>query len=110
VNPKEISEHFRDLARDSNRPARLNVVLDLTEMTCVPETDQVRVANFELNRHRPTLQFNACAIVAGSDAVFGMMRMFEVFAEDAFASTRVFRSMANAELWLAANEIHHDAG
>jgi hypothetical protein len=31
-----------------------------------------------------------------------MMRMFEVFAEDYFRETRVFRTVGEAELWLAS--------
>lgn len=105
VNPDEISEHFRDLAADPDRPERLNVLLDLTEMVSLPETYQVRAANSELSRHRHTLQFHACAIVAGDDTVFGMMRMFLTMAEDSFSVTQVFRTKAAAELWLASNEI-----
>src|SRR5215467_1291804 len=87
VNPKEVNDHFRDLASNPNRPDRLSVLLDLTQMTSVPETDQVRGASYELRRH-PELRFNACAIVAGGDHLFGMMRMFQVFAEDSFEITQ----------------------
>jgi hypothetical protein len=59
---------------------------------------------FTLKKYRLTLPFNACAIVAGSDVLFGMMRMFEVFARDSFVITQVFRSTADAEVWLAAQE------
>lgn len=105
VNPDEIREHFRDLASNPDRPDRLNVLLDLTEMTSLPGTHQVRAANSELSWHRGSLQFNACAIVTGNDALFGMMRMFLTFAEDSFSVTQVFRNKAEAELWLASNEI-----
>ena len=108
VNPKEVNDHFRDLASDPNRPDRLNVLLDLTQMTSVPETDQVRSASYELTS-RPELRFNAVAIVAGGDHLFGMMRMFQVFAEDSFEITQVFRTVAEAEAWLAGREPGLDA-
>lgn len=104
VNPEEVNNHFRDLARDPDRPDQLNVLLDLTKMSSVPESGQVRAVGFTLKRYRPTLLFNACAIVAASDVLFGMMRMFEVFARDSFVITQVFRSTADAEVWLAAQE------
>ena len=108
VNPKEVNDHFRDLASNPNRPDRLNVLLDLTQMTSIPETDQVRDASYELRSH-PELRFNACAIVAGRDHLFGMMRMFQVFAEDSFKITQAFRTVAEAETWLAEREAGLDA-
>jgi hypothetical protein len=40
------------------------------------------------------------AIVATSELVFGMARMWEVHVEDTGWTTRVFRSRAEAEAWL----------
>lgn len=104
VNPKEVSDHFRDLASNPTRPNRLNVLLDLTQMTSVPETDQVRGASYEL-RKLPELRFNACAIVAGANHLFGMMRMFQAFAGDRFEITQAFHTVAEAEAWLAEKGI-----
>jgi hypothetical protein len=108
VNPKEVSDHFRELANDPTRPDRLNVLLDLTEVSSIPDTDQVRAVSYELNK-RSNLKFNACAIVARTDVLFGMMRMFEVFAEGSFVTTRVFHTTADAEAWLAAIASEPDA-
>jgi hypothetical protein len=36
VNLEEVTDHFRELERDLNRPDRLNVLLDLSETTSVP--------------------------------------------------------------------------
>ena len=35
-----------------------------------------------------------------TDALFGMMRMFEVFAEGQFRKTQAFRTVGEAEVWL----------
>lgn len=104
VNPKEISQHFRDLARDPNRPDRLNVLLDLTEMTSLPETPQLRAVTNDLKRYQPDMQFDACAIVASRNVLFGMMRMFQALARNSFTTTQVFRTAGEAEAWLAALE------
>jgi hypothetical protein len=40
------------------------------------------------------------AIVASSDAVFGMARMFATFAERAGQEVRIFRELHLAEAWL----------
>jgi hypothetical protein len=49
---------------------------------------------------RPRVQFDGCAIIASRDAVFGMARMFEVFAESYFRASRVFRTMDEGTRWL----------
>lgn len=104
VNPKEIRKHFQDLARDPIRPDRLNVLLDLTEMTSLPETDQLRAVSKDLKKHQAQLRFNACAIVASRNVLFGMMRMFQALARNSFRTTQVFRTAAEAEAWLASQE------
>jgi len=80
----------------------LNVLLDLLEMTSVPRTEQIRGVLQDLQNVQRRVRFEHCAIVADNDAIFGMMRMFEVFAKDYFVSTRVFREVAEAKAWLAS--------
>ena len=58
----------------------------------------------ELKRIRGKIRFNACAILACRDALFGMMRMFEVLAEDSFRVTRTFRTATEAETWLVSQQ------
>jgi len=101
VTPEEISEHFRELVRDPDCPDRLAVLLDLRETTSVPWTFQLRGVNQDLERVRGKVAFDACAIVASRDVLFGMMRIFAVFAQGHFTSIRVFRTVPEAEEWLA---------
>jgi hypothetical protein len=100
----EVTDHFRELQRDPNLPDFLNVLLDLSEMTSVPEAQQLRAASHEVEKTLRSVQFQAIAIVACNDVLFGMMRMFEVFARNYFAATQVFRVAAEAETWLASHE------
>jgi hypothetical protein len=104
VNPEEIADHFRSLARNPHRPDGLNVLLDLSEESSPPETKDVREATHHMNKLLPDVCFGACAIVACSDALYGMMRMFEVCASKYFSVTRLFRGIAKAEEWL---ELHN---
>jgi len=99
---EEVLEHFRTLERDPNCPERLDVLLDVSEATSVPLSENLRQVTREMARVRSRIQFGTCAIVASSDALFGMMRMWEVFAEDYFRETHVFRAVADAEAWLAS--------
>jgi hypothetical protein len=41
-----------------------------------------------------------CTIVVNRDRMFGMMRVFGVFAEQFFRAIRVFRGAEEAKAWL----------
>src|SRR5262245_48097384 len=98
----EVIGHFQTLERDADCPDRLDVLLDLSEMTTVPVPEQLRRVSEEIARVRDRIQFGACAIVARRAVIFGMSRMFEVFAQDFFQSTHVFQSVDEAKEWLEA--------
>jgi hypothetical protein len=104
VNQEEVASHFQQLERDPNRPDRLNVLLDLSEATSLPETQDLRKVSFQIKGLLESVRFGACAIVAGNDALFGMMRMFAVFASEYFSDIQVFRAATEAEAWLKVHE------
>ena len=101
----EVLEHFRTLQRDPDCPAWLDVFLDLREITSLPFTFEINSVAQEIGKTKSKVQFKICAVVAASDAMFGMMRMFSVVAERYFSSVRVFRSAHEAEEWLAAQRL-----
>ena len=100
VTLDEVIDHFGLLERDPKCPNHLDVLLDLSETTSLPKTDQLKAVSSEIGRIRKSVRFDACAIVACRDALFGMARMFEVLAEDLFRVTRVLRTLDEAEKWL----------
>jgi len=102
VTLEEVIDHFRELERDPDCPDRLDVLLDLSEQTSVPTRYNLEDVTSEIRRIRPKIQFGACAIVANTDVLFGMLRMFEVFTERYFRASRVFRTRDEAEAWLAS--------
>jgi hypothetical protein len=99
----EVLSHFRELVRDAALPRRLDVLLDLTEMGSIPESDQLRSVASEVAHLQQRLEWGSCAIVAGRDVLFGMSRMFQVFVESNFANSNVFREIDQAEHWLASS-------
>jgi hypothetical protein len=101
---QEVVAHFRTLEQDTQRPEHTDVFLDLSEVDSLPETLQISTVIGELKRIRGKVRFNACAILACRPALFGMMRMFEVLAEDSFRVTRTFRVDNEAEAWLVAQQ------
>jgi len=100
----EVIDHFRTLEQDPQCPERADVFLDLSEVDSLPETPQISTVVNELKRIRGKRRFDACAILATNDALFGMMRMFEVRAEDFFRVTRTFRIATEAEAWLVSQQ------
>ena len=102
VTLAEVSEHCAVLIQDPMCPDRLDVLLDLSAMTTVPQSDQLRDVTSTIARIRARVKFGRCAIIAPQQAVFGMSRMFAVFAEEYFLATQVFRAVPDGALWLAS--------
>lgn len=100
VSLEDVIGHFHVLESDPACPSRLDVLLDLSDMTSLPKPEQLRVVSAEIDRVGARVQFGACAIVASRTALFGLLRMFEVYAEERFRATRVFRQVDEAEAWL----------
>jgi hypothetical protein len=97
----EVLDHFRDLEQDPDCPQYLDVMLDLTGTETVPSHAQLRSVSDQIRRVRGTVQFGICAIVTGSDAVYGSAMVFEVLAALSFRVTKVFQDGPDAENWLA---------
>src|SRR4051812_25943278 len=97
VTLEEVLAHFQALAQDPDCPDHLDVLLDLTEQTSLPRSDQLRAVTAAIGRVQQRVRFGFCAIVAPTDALFGMLRMFQVFTEDLFREAQVFRSIGDAE-------------
>ena len=98
----EVVEHFRELERDPECAEGLDVLLDLSETKSLPDARQIQAVSYELQKVQKNVRFGACAIVAVRDALFGMLRMFEVMAQDRFRVICVFRATSEAEAWLVS--------
>ncbi len=100
VTSGEVAAHFRELQRDPQFQTRLNVLLDLSECTSLPDRSQLEEIAGQLEDLGGRGRFHRCAIVANRTALYGMTRMFEVLAEAQFVATHVFQAEAEAEAWL----------
>jgi len=95
----EVVRHFMILAQEPRLPDRLDVLLDLTAVTSVPETQHLRGVAETMERVRDRVRFGVCAVVADGD-MFGIARMFTAFARDQFEVITVVRTTSEAEQWL----------
>jgi hypothetical protein len=96
---EEVLEHFDTLQRDPRRPDHLDVILDLSAQVSLPEADQLRAVAARIMEVRE-ISFGKLAVIVDRDSMFGMARMFEVFAETHFTASRVFRDGNEAERWV----------
>ncbi len=100
VSLTEVIGHFDTLVHDPDCPDRLDVLLDFSELTSIPASSQLRLVTRKIEDVSSRVSFGRCAVVATTDALFGMTRVFETLTEDQFESVRVFRSMDEAREWL----------
>jgi hypothetical protein len=108
VTLPEVVDHFRELAQDPECPEYLDVLLDLSEETSLPSTSQLQSVAYEIMRVRQRVHFGLCAVVAERDALYGMLRVFEVIAQDYFRAINVFRTGQEAEVWLGLQKPNLD--
>ena len=106
----DVLGHFRALWADPAFSAGLDVLLDVSAADSLPDRAQLGTVTAELGTLFGRTKFGACAIVASRDAMFGMMRIFEVFAARYFRAIRVFRELAEAEQWLHSQRSVETAG
>ena len=104
VTFEDVADHFRKLKDDPDFGGHLDVLLDVRQADSLPESSQLKIVSSRISAIRSKVEFRVCAIVANRDAMFGMMRMFAVFAEDNFRAVRVFRQTAEAEEWLSTQQ------
>jgi len=100
VSLDEVIGHFDELVHDPACPGRLDVLLDLTDLTTIPASSQLRLVTRKIEEVSTRVRFGRCAIVAVTDAMFGMTRMFGTLTEGQFAAVRVFRNIDEARAWL----------
>jgi hypothetical protein len=100
----DVIGHFEALKNDPACPSYLDVLLDLSDADALPETNQLGIVNRELALVHAKVQFGVLAIIAPGDAMFGMMRMFEVHAGQHFRAIRVFRDSAQAAAWFESSK------
>jgi hypothetical protein len=100
VTLQEVLDHFAVLMRDPNRSHGLDVLLDLTRINTVPTSDELRVVTSQIAQIRPAIEFGRCAVAASGEAMYGMSRMFEVYAEGHFTKVQAFRTVDEAAGWL----------
>jgi hypothetical protein len=100
VTLAEVLEHFRELARVWPPVDRLDVLLDLTELTSLPTLRDLEQVATEIETQISPWRFGRCAVVVEQDPLQGSMEMFEVLAGRFFDAIEIFRTPPAAVEWL----------
>ena len=100
VTVSEVVEHFRELPRVWPPVDRLDVFLDLRELTSLPTVAELHDVAAEIEAQIGPHRFGRCAIVTDRTLLHESMQMFEVLVNRLFEEIRVFRSALEAVVWL----------
>jgi hypothetical protein len=100
VTLEEVLQHFRSLEGEPHLPDPLDVLLDNSGISSAPDGAQIQQVAAEIRGLLGKLSWGSCAIVASGDLIFGVSRILEARAGEAFAATQVFRDLAAAQAWL----------
>lgn len=101
----EVINNFRALRVDPDCSGHMDSLVNLTAADLLLNSNQLRLATLEIKALMARAQFDRLAIVADRDAMYGMMRVFQVFASEQIAVIRVFRKLSEAESWLQSSEL-----
>ncbi|MDJ0869099.1 MAG: hypothetical protein QNK03_23525 [Myxococcota bacterium] len=99
VSGEDLTDHARKLADTPNRPLRELVDFSDRDEVTVP-TETVRQMASLLSERDQNTPGSRVALVAKTDAIFGMMRLFEAHREHPHVTLRVFRDREEALRWL----------
>src|SRR5687768_14083050 len=97
VTVEEVEKHNRDLAGDPRFKPDFKQLVDLTQMTEILYDSASVTKSAEHHVFAPGARR---ALVAASDATFGMSRMFAIQSERVGQRIEVFRDMNAATAWL----------
>ncbi len=78
-----------------------NILCDYQEVTGFnPTYDDIRKIVNQDKHHEPLFNNSKCAVVAKTDLVFGLSRMWEILSENTNLEKMVFRDIHQAKDWL----------
>lgn len=101
INDAELLEAVDRLIADADRLPGLHELVDAREME-VSDTSSAalrKVAERFAGGPRPEKGVRI-ALVAASDAAYGLARMYQAFRDESAAGFRVFRALPEARIWL----------
>ena len=79
----------------------LNILCDYRDtLEFAVEVEDVKEVVRQDRQHEPLFDKSKCAIVANTDLIYGISRMWELLSEDINIPRMVFRDINDAQIWL----------
>lgn len=102
VQLNEMLAMLASLRQDPDFDPDFDVLADLSAMSATEITFQATSQAVSSGVLNPFSNISRCAVVAPGDLAFGMARMYEAIRKG--GEFEIFRSMADAEAWLAEGQ------
>lgn len=109
VTYDEVQAAIDELLAHPKLAPGANVLTDARDVTGTPSTAELRLIARQM-RQLTDRGVQAFAIATDSTYVYGIARMFSVFAEFAGVSVAAFQDMREAQTWLASQTEQSAAG
>jgi hypothetical protein len=97
---EEVEEYLHRLTSDPAYHPDYVTLVDVRETPTLFTASELRALSDFVRSHSALTRARQ-AVVAGTDAAFGLMRMYEVFTADLPRPFRVFRNLNDACEWLS---------
>jgi hypothetical protein len=81
------------------RPGMPSLV-DCRKVKALLSPDELRLIAADVAQMSPAPAPGRCAVLAATDVVFGLVRMYEAYSEGSPVEVRVFRAVDEAMAWL----------
>ncbi|HEX7476578.1 MAG TPA: hypothetical protein VF331_02105 [Polyangiales bacterium] len=98
----EVFAYRQALLTDPAYRPGMRSLVDCRTVTTLPDAEQLRALAQDIGMREPALQRARCAVVVGSDAAYGLLRMYAVYTETEASpvTVRGFRELEAALQWL----------
>ena len=106
VSYSEIIELFQVMIQKEKRAGGVPVFVDTRSVTGAPSTAELRLIGREL-KHLTDAGFDPIAVLTGSVWMYGVVRMFSVFAQSA-TDVVALRSLEDAGAWIENQVMFRD--
>ena len=93
---------YEELISDPGYDLTLNDLVDMRAVSRLEVGPDAVRQLVDLFAHPGAGATNRCAIVAATDHIFGMARMYELLSSNSTEQIHVFRDIESAEQWLRA--------
>ena len=100
VTADDVRAYLRQAVTDPAYHAGMPSLVDCRQVTSLLSAEDLRAIAADIQGLTTSTVPGRCAVLAASNVVFGLLRMYEVFSEDAAIEVRAFRDLDQAMMWL----------